>query len=647
MALKLLYLDFEFKNTNEQAYDIVCCCTRTNEGQEMSYWLYQDIFAQALFLEDIRARVSDGYVLVAWVAAAELRSLLSLNCEIDDIPVIDAQVEFKLYANTESFQRWIQEANTKLTADARLKGKSYPQLQATYSLAVAYALLFHQRYDEKEDMRRLIVGAPTFTKEEQTLILEYCMKDTRITQNVLQKTSRYLVARFPQLKTTYVKQALKRGEYVKASTWVEWFGYPIDQEMLEKVGRNLDVIEKSFVTEECQDIQDLWIRTVQAKKGSYEEFSFNNAILAEKIQKLDLGHIWPKTDGKRPQYKTDIETLKELSAYHPFINALHSVKRKMACIKYLTLEEKDKDVLARKKLRTAISSQGRIHCWLNPYGTTTGRNAPPARTFVFAQSSWQRVLVRPKPGRVIIGLDYRAQEILIAGIVGKDSEFLKGYAKDPYISFALAGGFIPYPDSELPLGELKKKYAQFRSNVLKAVVLGMNYGMGVPKLAKRLGMSESEARPFYRGHKQVYREYWKDAEEFTRRMKRTGEYFELWQDWGIYENGRYGTLVNWRIQGWGGAVLRELSIRLTHKAFRERGIQLICLLHDAVYVEVDEAIALEVAKEVEGLMQQVFYDLLPSKTCVEVEWKIHRPDEFWIETKAEGTWEIIKPFIVN
>ena len=645
MAAKLLYLDFEFKNFNEQAYNVVCCCTMTSTGQEQSFWLYEDPFAQFAFLQEIQRYVDEGYILVAWVASAEMRALLSLEYDIDQLQIIDAQVEYKFYANTDSYQKWIMDINLTLQAEAQVEGIKKNKLQTGFSLACAYALLFGKSYDEKDDMRRLIVGSPTFTKEEEARILEYCMKDVHITRDILQKTSRYMVGRFPELKTTYLKSALKRGEYVKATTWIEWMGYPIDRQMLEKVGKNLDVIQRSFVTQESQDIQDLWIRTVHTKKGSYEEFKFSNKVFEEKIEKLGLTQMWPKTPTGK--LKTNKEALEDFAGQSEFIEALQSVNRKMACINYLTLKKEDTDVLAKRKLRSAISSAGRIHCYLNPYGTTTGRNAPPASIFVFAQSSWQRVLVRPQPGRVIIGLDYRAEEILIAGIVGQDDAFLSGYATDPYISFAIAGGFIPAEDSQLSIGELKKKYADLRNKILKPVVLGMNYGMGAPKLAKTLGLPEQEARPFHRGHKQVYRDYWRAAEGFAEDMKRSGRYFALWDDWGLYETDRYTKLINWQIQAWGGAIIRALSIELTQRKYRDRNIQLICSLHDAAYLEVDENVAEEVAREVEQVMVDVFYKLLPNEVKVEVEWQIHHPDEFWIEQKAVRTWEIIKPYIVG
>lgn len=649
MASKYLFLDFEFRNNNEQAYDVVCCCVllRDENGDqtEEKYWLYREPVLIQAFKNRMQDLHDEGYIFTAWVASAELRSLLSLEFPIDPLSVIDVQVEYKLWANTDDYFNKIIDANHAIQRQSRLEGVRRKMIIGKYSLDTAYAVIFNKAYDEKNDMRRLILENIEYTPEEQTKILDYCMKDTVLTYQIFAYVTRFMVRRYPELRGNYLRQALRRGEYVKGTTWVEWHGYPIDQVILEKVGQNIDVIEKSFVTEECQDIQDLYIRNITKKNETYEVFAFNNAQLKQTIERLELGAQWPTT--KSGMYATDMETLEKLASVHPFVKALLSVKRKMSCIKYLTVEEK-KDVLAKRKLRTSISSLGRIHCYVNPFGTTTGRNAPPASTFVFAQSSWQRVLVRPRTGRAIIGLDYRAQEILIAGIVSKDPIILKGYASgDPYITFALEAGLIDPVDAGLPIEELKKKYAQLRNEVLKPVVLGMNYGLGKAKLSTYLSKPQAETDQYYFAHKQVYHAYWENVAEFIQTMERSGQFYQLGEDWGVYEAAKYGTLVNWRIQAWGAAVLRAVTIEFAKEKYRNRNINIITLLHDAIYLEVDEPEAEEISAEVSELMIKIFHDLLPSVVRIDVESKIHREGEFWIEDKAKKTWEIIKPFIVD
>ncbi len=650
MASKYLFLDFEFRNNNEQSYDVVCCCVllRDENGTqtEEKYWLYRDAGLIERFKYHMQGYHDEGYIFTAWVASAELRSLLSLDFPIDQLSVIDVQVEYKLWANTDDYFNKIQEANYAIQRQSRLEGVRRKMIVGKYSLDTAYAVIFNKPYDEKNDMRRLIVGNTEYSADEQSKILDYCMKDTVLTYQIFAHVTRFMVRRYPELKSNYLRQALRRGEYVKATTWVEWHGYPIDQEILEKVGKNIDVIEKSFVTDESQEIQDLYIRTITKKNETYEVFAFNNAQLKKTIEGYEgLALRWPTT--KSGMYATDIETLEKLSGIHPLAKSLLSVKRKMTCIKYLTVEEKN-DVLAKRKLRTSISSLGRIHCYVNPFGTTTGRNAPPASTFVFAQSSWQRVLVRPKSGRAIIGLDYRAQEILIAGIVSKDPIILKGYASgDPYITFALEAGLIDSLDAGLSIEELKKKYSQLRNEVLKPVVLGMNYGLGKAKLSAYLGKPQAETDQYYFAHKSVYHTYWENVAEFIQTMERSGQFYQLGEDWGVYEAAKYGTLVNWRIQGWGAAVLRAITIEFAKKKYRDRNIDIITLLHDAIYLEVDEPEAEEISAEVSKLMIKIFHDLLPSEVRIDVESKIHREGEFWIEDKAKKTWEIIKPFIVD
>lgn len=668
MTKKYVLLDFEFNNTSEQLYNLVCVAGLiiTDSGNEsFQYWLYQSPHNQSEFIYFINKKIEEEYTLIAWSGTAELRCLISLGLDIDSIKLIDAQVEFKLYANCDTFKNWRDEAEAKARAKAKLQGSSYSSPKGRYSLDVAALILLGETYDEKKDMQRLIVGSTEFTELQRQQILDYCQKDVFVTYRAFKVIAGYMYSKHTEMRSKYLKQALMRGEYVKACTWVEYFGYPIDKNMLSKIADNAQNIQEGFIREHSPDIIDCFLRTVEKKtrKGIliFEENRFCNETFAAKLKKFGLDRTWPtspkmqakfdvKGEGKRA-YLTDIETFEDHKKDSEFIAELVSLKRKLSGLKYLTKQKKD-DILDQTLL-DKVSSKERIHCYLNPYGTTTGRNAPPAKHFIFAQSSWERVLVKPKSNKVIIGLDYRAQEILIAGLVAQDENFIEDYVSgDPYTNFAVGcelleqTDLIAYRNKQLTLADLKKKYAHFRDTVLKPVFLGLSYGLGPEELSKSIGKPSYEGYMYYYAHKKRYRSYWKDAQEFVNHMYKTGAYFAIGDDWGVYESSRFTTLINWRIQGTGGAVLRKLAIALTHKNFRVRGIKLICLLHDAIYLEVDFGNEKDIAEEISEIMVKTFHDILPSETKIGIEYKFYYPENLWIEKKAEKTWENIKKFVI-
>lgn len=684
MIKKYVTLDFEFKNVTEKDYDLVCVCyTLNREGHtsEGSFWLYRSDAAKYNFGAFFNTLIRENYILLAWSATAELKCLLGLGVDIDSLTVIDAQVEFKLYANCDQFRLWRNESEMKARARAKVQGKTFKKSNGNFSLDVAYTVLFRETYEEKKDMQKMIVTTPEYTEEQKNDILLYCAKDVRITNDIYLKIRNLMLSRYAKLRDLYDIHAMRRGEYVKACCWIEYFGYPVDRVILKKISDNALIIEEEFIREYSQDVIDCFIRDVtltkrvpnpeweEGKKVSktvmkemvLRENRFSNEVFAEKLEEFGLAKNWPvspkmqekydtKGNGKRA-FKVDEDTLEERKGLHSFISDLVSLQRKKKCLRYLT-KRPDPNKPLERTLYESVSKEDRIHCYLNPFGTTTGRNAPPSSIFIFAQSSWERILVKTKKEKVIIGLDYAGQEILIGALLTQDENMFQDYhSGDPYTNFAVGSELLPtedliaYKKGEVTLKDLKIKHSSFRDTILKPVCLGMAYGLGKVRIAKNINRSEKEAAAIYNAHKTRYKQYWKDTGKFVEYMQKSGDYFSLGGDWGVYEAEKYTTLVNWRIQAKGGEVLRKLAVKLTQPSYRNRDIQLICLLHDAIYLEVDRGTEQEIAEEIEKLMVEVFHQVLPSEKKIRIEYKFHYAEEWWIEPKAVKTWENIKKYI--
>ena len=91
-------------------------------------------------------------------------------------------------------------------------------------------------------------------------------------------------------------------------------------------------------------------------------------------------------------------------------------------------------------------------------------------------------------------VDWSTQEIAIAAGLSGDERMTEAYASgDVYLAFAKANRLVP-------LDATKDTHADFRE-VCKAIVLGINYGMGPETMAFKAGISKTEAREFLRLHK--------------------------------------------------------------------------------------------------------------------------------------------------
>ena len=78
---------------------------------------------------------------------------------------------------------------------------------------------------------------------------------------------------------------------------------------------------------------------------------------------------------------------------------------------------------------------------------------------------------------------------------------MQGYAEgDPYLAFAKAARLAP--------ADATKASHKAERDRCKAVVLGVNYGMGHEALATSLGIAPADARDLMRLHREAYRRFW-------------------------------------------------------------------------------------------------------------------------------------------
>jgi DNA polymerase I-like protein with 3'-5' exonuclease and polymerase domains len=185
-----------------------------------------------------------------------------------------------------------------------------------------------------------------------------------------------------------------------------------------------------------------------------------------------------------------------------------------------------------------------------------------------------RSLIRPEEGRALAYIDWSSQEYGIGAVLSGDPAMTADYeAGDPYLGFAKRIGMVPP-------GATKATHRAER-DVIKAVILGTQYGMGERTLAVRINKPVAYARSLLQAHRTTYRRFWEWSAAAVNLALFGGR---LWTRFGWQTHTRREpnprSLANFVCQGNAADMLRLAAGFLC-----DAGVQLDATVHDAVLVE--------------------------------------------------------------
>jgi hypothetical protein len=268
---------------------------------------------------------------------------------------------------------------------------------------------------------------------------------------------------------------------------------------------------------------------------------------------------WPRLESGR--LDTDGDAFRLM--YHvPGIEELHALRDSLRVVMGAKLP---------------IGRDGRNRPSLFPFGTVTGRNAH-RRSLYNAHAGMRSFMVFP-PDRIGVYLDWRTQEVAVAAALSGDPALLEAYrGGDVYYAFARAAGLTKDPD--------QKHWAKHDTTMrqrMKALQLGVNYGMGVTSLARGLNRHPLIASNLIEQHHRIYSRFWPWRDEqvqaamLTRRM-------ESVFGWPLHisTSPNRRTLYNFPMQSGGGEMLRLAAWHLC-----EAGLVPSMLVHDGILLEVE------------------------------------------------------------
>ena len=322
-------------------------------------------------------------------------------------------------------------------------------------------------------MINLILRGPPWTEEEWQAILDYCAGDVYALE-------RLLPAMLPFID---LPRALFRGRYMGNLAVVESYGVPIDIP-------TITLAQKHWI-----DIQDELIADIDVDYGVYDGRSFREERFEAFCERLNIP--WPRLEsGRLDLDDTKRHAFREMAKLYPIISPLRELRHALSTMRLFS--------------DLTIGEDGRNRCSpFSAFGSITGRNQPSNAKFIFGTSTWIRGFIKPPPGHGIAYIDWASQEVGIAAALSGDKNMMTDFAAgDPYIQFGIRAGLLP---AGITKTTAEKSHPGVR-DMIKACVLGVQYGMGQETLAFRIGKSTITARQLITCHQDQYPDFWKMAE---------------------------------------------------------------------------------------------------------------------------------------
>jgi len=177
--------------------------------------------------------------------------------------------------------------------------------------------------------------------------------------------------------------------------------------------------------------------------------------------------------------------------------------------------------------------------------------------------------------------------------------------------------------------------------MIKACVLGVQYGMGEKTLATRISAPRITARELIRAHRERYPKFWKMAEASVDIAMLGGANQTVfgWQVRGIVDethpfNRVANSMLNWPMQSNGGEMLR-VAICLTV----ERGVEVVAPIHDALMIMAPlDRLDADIEKTKTAMLEASRVVLGGFEVGVDVEQIVRYPDRY-MDERGRVMWD--------
>jgi hypothetical protein len=416
------------------------------------------------------------------------------------------------------------------------------------------------------------IGEGRWRDHGRERVLQYCEEDVRASTELLRRQLRGS----GRLRPASVKHVLHWSNYsAKAIAKIQTRGMPIDMPLWNLVQENRQAVVSEWLRQfdpSHNDDEPIYSPEGEWSYSRFEKWLARTGVLA-----------WPRLPSG--QLDTDGDAFRLM--YHvPGVEGLHALRDSLR-------------VVTGAKL--PIGRDGRNRPSLFPFGTATGRNAHGKS--LYNMHAGIRSFMVFSEGKIGLYLDWKTQEVGVAAALSGDEKLMEAYASgDVYHKFAFDAGLTNEPD--------KVRWAKTEDKMrqrMKALQLGLNYGMGVPSLAKGLNRHPLIASALIEMHRRTYPIFWqwRDQQVVNAMLERRIDTVFGWP-LQITTSPNVRTLYNFPMQANGAEMLRLAAVKLC-----DIGLVPCMLIHDGILFELDSEEQIEVAKEV---MRQASRDVLDGFT---------------------------------
>ncbi|MCY8048427.1 DNA polymerase [Bacillus haynesii] len=459
----------------------------------------------------------------------------------------------------------------------------------------------------------------------------YACKDTHLTYRFYKEFLMKHLDRIPEIKNLYFE--IERP-ITEVCIEMEQNGFAIDMDFAKQYGEELHKELDEMAEEIEKNFGDININSPQQLSAAlYDDWQL------------------PDVSKKR---STDAKTLQKLAKYNDAVK--------------LILDYRDvKKLLSTyvEALPQKVKGDGRLHGQFNQADTVTGRFASKEPNLQNLPARARRLVVAPK-GYVIIGIDFSQIEPRLLAHLSGDDSMIRAYVEGHDLYAEMASKVFKLDMKYCLDGQYDPTGTFQPRKVIKAILLGIMYGMGSKTLSENIGISEKHAEKIiedfmetypkvakyiqerhdhaekhefvqtmfgrkrrFPGHSQNAKRYKSLMKKAERKLGRKPKDF-IWNEKGldyntkaaIWEVGKGYHVVNRQsvnatIQG-SAADVMKLAMILLYEYCKKMGYRIVATVHDEVLIEVPETISRGEIDKLATIMRDCVNVSVPMKVDPEV-----------------------------
>lgn len=354
-----------------------------------------------------------------------------------------------------------------------------------------------------------------------------------------------------------------------------------------------------------------------AKLGKWLELQLDASTLA----------VWPRTETGKLQ--TDSNTFVDFS--HLDIVKPFSKYQKL---KKLTT------AFGTKLLNNINEATGKIHPTYRVAGAKTGRlSCTEPNIQQMPRDKSIRSIFIPSPGYELVVADYSQVEVRCIAEMSNDPMMLKAY-EEGLDMYSYTASYLTGLDYEVINTKNEKGEKHPARQQAKALVLGLNYGLGAKKFAHYakkgydVQISQDESKDLVDRYRELYsglREWQMRQVDLCQARKYTA-FSVMGKSRKMTEDDFYGACMNHPIQG-SCAEIMLLALVKVRMYLRGTSGRILASVHDEVIVECLPSDTEKVKKLLQKAMEEAYIEILPSgRTCRNLVEPSSGPN--WAEAKS-------------